>query len=196
MKTFEWLILNHSFWCLTFETFIATIKPSIFSPNPAGFPLEVLRNGSFQTTVISTVTAIVLIANCVISLMATLLSRYMLAFTHGNLTKFCNLKFFVIFAVIPSTFGYAILFFTFIVLSKINNKTDKQRAAEFSSYLAEPALTLKGFFYTPFEMVMIGIFVFFVSLILCCICGVIFMVYFFYLIKSNNTQTFQTSQIY
>ena len=91
LKSFKWLILHHLFWCFTFEIYFASFKPLLLVPATAGFSLGFLLNGTLKLTGICAMINFLLVANCITSLFATLLCRYLLVFPSG-LSKYLSLK--------------------------------------------------------------------------------------------------------
>lgn len=109
LGNFKWFILNHSFWCLALETVFAIAKPILLPPVAGGFQLGPFRNvWDFRSSIVFVFICLGISGNCVISLSATLASRYLLVFP-TTVFQWFNLKIALFATVIVNLACYGLI---------------------------------------------------------------------------------------
>ena len=185
MSTFKWLILNHSFWLLATDTYFSLFKPIFFPPAIAGLPLGLLRDGSFHKTTAATLVRVLLMANSCLGLIATILSRYLLAFP-SKFTKIFSIKFFIIVTVVVNLFIYGCFVVVFRLLFTTPEATMRQWATDYDPFFGTLESSLFFVPLKPIETVCLIIMIMFMILI---IGAIIVTIIFVYLVRSIKTKT-------
>uniref|UniRef100_A0A914Q7E0 Serpentine Receptor, class H n=1 Tax=Panagrolaimus davidi TaxID=227884 RepID=A0A914Q7E0_9BILA len=188
LGNFKWFILNHSFWCLVLETIFGIVKPIILTPSAAGFQLGPFRHlFDFKSSVVFTFVCLGICGNCVISLSATLASRYLLVFP-TTIFRWFSLKVALIFAVIINAICYALIGYVLYPIIQLKQETIYEWADSEDSglkifYEKEPTFFMVPYYYHEYADILILLFFLVVH-----IAGAFILIFFFYHLFQRKTK--------
>ena len=188
LGNFKWFILNHSFWCLALETVFAIAKPLLLPPIAGGYQLGPFRHiWDFRSSVVCIFVCLGISGNCVISLSATLASRYLLIFPSAMFQWF-TLKIALIIAVLVNLVCYGLIGYVLYPIIQLKQETIQEWAdAEDSGlqvvYEKESTFMMIPFHYHEFADLLILLFFLVVH-----IAGAFILTFFFLQLFKRKTK--------
>uniref|UniRef100_A0A914PVS8 Uncharacterized protein n=1 Tax=Panagrolaimus davidi TaxID=227884 RepID=A0A914PVS8_9BILA len=195
LGNFKWFILNHSFWCLAFETVFGIFKPMLLPPIAAGYQLGPFRHlWNWKSSIIAIFLCLGITGSCVISVSATLASRYLLIFP-GSLFKWFNLKIAVGIGVLLNLACYGLIIYALYPLMELEKSTIIKWVSESDPglsiiYSNEPTFVLvpKDYHLKADIIVLAALFI--IHLI-----GAFILLFFFYQLRKQKRSAILTNKV-